>query len=288
MEQLMRLCNRCSKARGFHQPVPPGTSTSSWEEGGGHRLGAMSALGGMPARRGPVLFAAAALVISSAGCEYSGPPEQPAQTSPPAATPQPRSFEENVDKVARLLEASPADPGLPSAAEPAGKLSLDLAPGDYMVTGACAGVYGAKLTIVKADGVPEAASFECTSTLDRFVRHDGGPITISAVPPTGKPSATGVKVQTNPDRRASELEDLSEWSAQQLQPHLPGELRGASSGGTTATGTLSAEPGQYELHFVCAGQLSHRKSGADEVQFVLARFGRQAGRGGGFRAAGAT
>jgi len=122
-----------------------------------------------------------------------------------------------------------------------------------MVTGACAGVYGAKLTIVKADGVPEAASFECTSTLDRFVRHDGGPITISAVPPTGKPSATGVKVQTNPDRRASELEDLSEWSAQQLQPHLPGELRGASSGGTTATGTLSAEPGQYELHFVCAG-----------------------------------
>ncbi|WP_458779361.1 hypothetical protein [Arthrobacter sp. D3-16] len=213
----------------------------------------MSALGGMPARRGVVLSAAAALVMSIAACEYSGPAEQPAQPSPPAASPQPRSFEENVDEVARLLEASPADPGMPSGAEPAGKLALDLAPGDYMVTGACAGVYGAKLTIVKADGVPEAAGFECTSTLDRFVRHDGGPITISAVPPTGKPSATGVKVQTNPDRRASELEDLSEWSAQQLQPRLPGELRGTSSAATTTTASLTAEPGQYELHFVCAG-----------------------------------
>jgi hypothetical protein len=213
----------------------------------------MSAFGGMPARRGVWLFAAAALVISVAGCEYSGPSEQPAQASPPAATPQPRSFEENVNEVARLLEASPADPGLPSEAEPAGKLSLVLAPGDYMVTGACAGAYGAKLTIVKADGVPEAAGFECTSTLDRFVRHDGGPITISAVPPVGKPSATGVKVKTNPDPRASELEDLSEWSAEQLQPRIPGELRGTSGGNTTTTGTLMAEPGEYELHFVCIG-----------------------------------
>ncbi|MGF9648672.1 hypothetical protein AAIH32_11890 [Pseudarthrobacter oxydans] len=213
----------------------------------------MSALGGKRARRGVVLFAVAAMVISVAGCEYSGPSEQPAQTSPPSATSPPRSFEDNVGEVARLLEASPADPGMPSEAEPAGKLSLVLAPGDYMVTGACAGVYGAKLTIVKADGVPEASSFECTSTLDRFVRHDGGPITISAVPPTGKPSATGVKVQTNPDRRASDLEDVSEWAAQQLQPHLPGELRGTSSAETTTTASLTAEPGQYELHFVCAG-----------------------------------
>lgn len=75
-----------------------------------------------------------------------------------------------------------------------------------MVSGACAGTYGAKLTIVKGDGEPESSSFECGSTLDRFVRHDGGPITISAVPPSGKPAATGVKVQTNPDCRASELE----------------------------------------------------------------------------------
>jgi predicted small lipoprotein YifL len=200
-----------------------------------------------------VFIVAAVLVMSLAGCEYSGPPEQPPRSSSPSATPQPQSFEENVDEVARLLEASPADPGMPSEAEPNGKLSLDLAPGDYLVTGACAGVYGAKLTVVKADGVPEAASFECDSRLDRFVRHDGGPITISAVPPIGRPAATGVKVQTNPDRRASELEDISEWAAQQLQPPLPGELRGTSSGNTTTTASLTAPPGQYELHLVCAG-----------------------------------
>ncbi|GKV73545.1 hypothetical protein NCCP2145_29260 [Pseudarthrobacter sp. NCCP-2145] len=196
---------------------------------------------------------AAVLAMSLAGCEYSGPDEPPAPSSPPPATPSAASFKDNVSEVARLLEASPTDPGMPSEAEPAGKLSLELAPGDYLVTGACAGVYGAKLTLVKADGVPEVTSFECTSTLDRFVRHDGGALTISAVPPTGRPAATGVKVQVNPDRRASELEDLSDWAAQQLQPGLPGELRGTSRGNTTTTAGLSAPPGQYELHLVCAG-----------------------------------
>jgi hypothetical protein len=199
------------------------------------------------------LFGVAVLAVALAGCEYAGPEDQPAPASPPVATPQPRSFEENVDEVARLLEASPTDPGMPSEAEPAGKLLLDLAPGDYMVTGACAGAYGAKLTILGADGVPEATDFTCDSALDRFLRHDGGPITISAVPPVGRPSATGVKVKTNPDPRASELEDLSEWSAEQLQPRIPGELRGTSGGNTTTTGTLMAEPGEYELHFVCIG-----------------------------------
>lgn len=196
---------------------------------------------------------AAVLAMPLAGCEYSGPDEPPAPSSPPPATPSAASFKDNVNEVTRLLEASPADPGMPSEAEPAGKLSLDLAPGDYLVTGACAGVYGAKLTIVKADGVPEASSFECTSTLDRFVRHDGGPLTISAVPPTGRPAATGVKVQANPERRLSELEDLSDWAAQQLQPPVPGELRGTGSGNTTTTAGVAAAPGQYELQLVCAG-----------------------------------
>ncbi len=196
---------------------------------------------------------AAVLAMPLAGCEYSGPDEPPAPSSPPPATPSGASFKDNVSEVARLLEASPTDPGMPSEAEPAGKLSLDLAPGDYLVTGACAGVYGAKLTLMKTDGVPEAASFECTSTLDRFVRHDGGPLTISAVPPTGRPAATGVKVQANPDRRLSELEDLSDWAAQQLQPPVPGELRGTGSGNTTTTAGVAAAPGQYELQLVCAG-----------------------------------
>lgn len=194
-----------------------------------------------------------ALSFLLAGCEYSGLDERPAHPSSPAATPQPRSFEENAREVTRLLGAPASDPGMPSDAEPAGKLSLALAPGDYMVTGACAGVYGAKLTMVKADGIPEASSFECDAPLDRFMRHPGGPVTISAVPPTGRPAATGVKVETNADPRASEMADFGEWSSKQLRPHLPGELSGANRANTPTTGTLMAEPGQYELHFVCEG-----------------------------------
>ena len=220
---------------------------------GGHRLGRMSPHGEMPARRRGFIFIAAGLVAALAGCEYSGPDEQTAQTSTVVPGLHSRSFDRNVGKVVRLLEASPTDSGMPSEEEPVGKLSLVLAPGDYMVTGACAGVHGAKLTIVKGDGMPEASSFECDSTQERFVRHDGGPITISAIPPRGRPAATGVKVQTNSDRRASELEDFGEWSRQQLQPHLAGEVRGSSSANSATTGTLLAEPGRYELHFVCEG-----------------------------------
>ncbi len=195
----------------------------------------------------------AGLVIALSGCEYSGLEERPAPASSVASKPKLRSFEQNAADVVRMLGAPSSDPGMPSEGEPAGKLSLVLAPGDYVVSGACAGVYGAKLTIVKGDGEPEASSFECDAVLDRFVRHAGGPITISAVPPRGRPSATGVKVRANTDSRASELEDMAEWSQQQLQPYLPGELRGSGSSNTTTSGTLLAEPGQYELHFVCAG-----------------------------------
>jgi hypothetical protein len=195
----------------------------------------------------------AALAMAIAGCEYGGLDARPAPASSPVSPPQARSFEENAAEVVRLLGTPSSDPGMPSEGEPAGKLSLVLAPGDYVVTGACAGVYGAKLTIVKGEGLPEASSFECDAALDRFVRHSGGPITISAVPPTGKPSATGVKVQPNTDSRASELEDFSDWSGQQLQPYAPGESRGATSANATTTGSLQAEPGQYELHFVCSG-----------------------------------
>jgi hypothetical protein len=191
--------------------------------------------------------------MALAGCEYTGPEEQQPQLSSAPATPPPRSFEQNAGEVARMLGAASSDPGMPSEAEPAGELFVVLAPGDYMVTGACAGVYGAKLTIVKSDGIPEASSFECGSTHERFMRHAGGPVTISAVPPTGRPAATGVKVQPNQDRRASEMADFSEWSSKQLQPHLPGEVSGANSANTTTTGTLMAEAGQYELRFVCEG-----------------------------------
>lgn len=235
----------------------------------GHRLGVMSARGGMPARLQRVLFIVVACSVVLTGCEYAGPEEQGMPPSPQAATPPPKSFEDNAGEVVRQLEASRSEPGMPTEEEPAGKLSVVLGPGDYLVSGACAGVYDAKLIIEKADVLQEASEFRCGQALDRFVRHDGGPLTISAVPRTGKPSATGVKVQTNPDPRASELADLSEWASQQLRPFVPGEQRG-SSGTNSSTGvTLMAEPGRYDLQFVCAeapwAELSVQTSAGAEV-----------------------
>jgi hypothetical protein len=106
---------------------------------------------------------------------------------------------------------------------------------------------------VKGEGLPEAMPYTCDSTLERFVRHAGGPITISAIPPTGRPAATGVTVQPNTEPRASELEDVREWSLQQLKPDLPGQSTGSASSNTATSYGMSAEPGNYELHFVCEG-----------------------------------
>lgn len=214
----------------------------------------MSALWGTQTPRKPALLISTALVITLMGCEYSGPAEQPAHTSAWAATEPPRSFEENVEKVARLLDLPLADPGMPSEAEPAGELSVVLAPGDYMVKTACAGVYSGTLTILRGEGPPETTGFTCDAMQQRFVRHAGGPIAISAIPAAGRLAAAGVTVQPNSDPRASELEDMREWSSRALKPELPGELAGsASSNTTTSFGMQSAEPGSHELHFICEG-----------------------------------
>lgn len=192
----------------------------------------------------------AALVILLPGCEYTGPDEGP-RPAPAAASVEPRSFEDNVDEVARLLEVAPTAPGMPSQAEPGGKLSTDLAPGDYTVKSACAGVYGAKVTIVKGEGTPETSPFTCDTKLERFVRHAGGLITITAVPATGRSAAAGVSLEPNDDPRASALEDMGEWASRQLKPALPGQVAGSAS--SNAGYGLSAEPGNYELHFLCEG-----------------------------------
>lgn len=213
----------------------------------------MSALWGKQTLRGRVLFVFAVLVIPLAACEYSGQADNPVNSPSRSETAQPRSFQENVDEVARLLEVSAADPGMPSQAEPTGELSIVLAAGDYTVKTACAGVHGAKLTIAKGEGMPEATSYTCGSILERFVRHSGGPITISAIPATGRPAASGVTVQANTDPRASALEDLAEWSSQQLKPDLPRQLAGSTTSSTSTGFGLSAEPGNYELHFICEG-----------------------------------
>ncbi|MDF2050843.1 hypothetical protein [Arthrobacter sp. Cr_A7] len=90
-----------------------------------------------------------------------------------------------------------------------------------------------------------------------------------ASPPVATPQPRSFEVQTNPYPTASELEDLAAWSAGQLQPRIPGELRGTNGGKTTSTGTLMAEPGEYELHFVCIGptfaELSVSTSAGAEV-----------------------
>jgi hypothetical protein len=201
-----------------------------------------------PRTRALLLFAA--LVILLPGCEYSAPDEEPAPTSAQASA-QTRSLEDNVKEVARLLEAAPNDPGMPSESEPAGKLSADLVPGDYKVSSACAGVYGAKVTIVQGGGLPLTSPFPCDDRLERFVRHAGGPITISAVPATGAAAAAGVTVEPNDDPRASTLEDMREWSSQQLKPELPGQVAGYTD--SSVGSGLSAQPGNYELHFTCEG-----------------------------------
>lgn len=226
----------------------------------------MSDHGGIRTRRGRVLFVVTALLVPLAGCEYGGPAEGPAEgpaSSAQPATEPPRTLAENIGEVARLLAASSTDPGMPSEAEPAGKLSMELAPGDYKVTGACAGVYGAKLTLVRGDeGLPEATEFTCDATLERFLRHTGGPITISAVPAAGRPAAAGLTLGPNTDPQASALEDMSEWASQKLQPELPGELRGYTASGSPTVFGTSAEPGTYELHFLCEGPPKTGLSGA--------------------------
>lgn len=229
----------------------------------------MSAHWGMQTQRERVLFVLTVLALPLAGCQYSGPAEEQANSPSRSETAQPQSFHENVDEVAHLLEVSTTDPGMPSEAEPAAELSTVLAPGDYMVKTACAGAPGAKLTIMKGEGLPEATDYLCDSTIERFVRHAGGPITISAIPTKGGSAATGVTVQTNTDPRASELADMAEWSRQQLKPDLPGQLAGSTSSNTATGFGLSAEPGKYELHFMCDGpaeaELSVSTSAGAEV-----------------------
>lgn len=198
-------------------------------------------------------FVAAVLIIPLAGCEYSGPGDRVAVSPTQGGTEQKPSFEENVDEVARLLKTSADDPGMPSEPKPAGELSVDLAPGDYMVKSACAGVHGVKVSIVEGEKAPLTLPYACDSVLERFLRHAGGTVTISATPPLDKPAAAGVIVQPNTDPRASELEDMSEWLAQQLQPEIPGQSAGSTGSNSATSFGMSAEPGSYEVHFICEG-----------------------------------
>ncbi|MDR6508594.1 hypothetical protein [Arthrobacter oryzae] len=190
----------------------------------------------------------------------------------PSATAEPRSFQDNIDDVARLLEVSENAPGMPSEANPAGELTVDLAPGDYEIKAACAGLLTAKLTLVKGGGPPETLLYPCEATaMKRFERHAGGPIMIRAEPLTGNTAVAGVTVAPNHpvgpnhDLQASRSRDLLEWSVQQLKPELPGELSWSGES-STATGYRSgplAASGKYELHLVCQGPSESELSVSD-------------------------
>lgn len=222
---------------------------------------------------GSVMFLTV-LTLPLVGCEYSGPAEKPSNGPSGIVTAQPQSFQENVDDVARLLEVSTADPGMPSEEKPAGELTVVLDPGDYVVTTACAGVVRAKLTLAKGGGMPEemepiTMEYPCDTAVERFVRHPGGPITIRAVPLLGTGAVAGVTLEPNRDQRASEMEDMMEWSRQQLKPRLPRELFGSTSSNSATSYGMSAAPGNYELHFLCEGpseaELSVSTSAGAEV-----------------------
>ncbi|WP_144406306.1 hypothetical protein [Arthrobacter sp. SPG23] len=142
---------------------------------------------------------------------------------------------------------------MPSETEPAGELSVDLVPGDYMVKGACAGVHGLKVSIVEGEKAPLTVPYTCDSVMERFIRHTGGPITISATPPMDKPAAAGVTIRPNTDPRAAALKDMAEWLAQQLQPEIAGQHAGSAGSNSPTSMGMPAEPGSYEVHFICEG-----------------------------------
>jgi hypothetical protein len=196
------------------------------------------------------------LAIPLVGCQYSGEDEILANSPFPSATAQPRSFHETIDDVARLLEVSEDAPGMPSEANPAGELTMDLVPGDYEIKAACAGVLSAEITLVSAGGQPEVMHWLCdTTAMKRFERHAGGPLTVRATPFPGDAAVVGVTVGQNSNLDASRSKDLLEWSRQKLKPELPGEVFGAGESNTAISygSGEPAAPGKYELHFFCEG-----------------------------------
>lgn len=214
----------------------------------------MSAYWGTQTLRARVLVLTV-LAIPLVGCQYIGDDEKLSNSPFPSATAQPRSFQDNIDDVARLLEVSEDAPGMPSEAKPAGELTVDLAPGDYEIKAACAGVLSAEITLVRAGGAPEVMQWPCDTAMKRFERHVGGPLTVRATPFPGDSAVAGVTVGPNSNLEASRSKDLLEWSRQKLKPELPGEVFGAGES-NTATGYGSGEPaapGKYELHFLCEG-----------------------------------
>ncbi|BCW80913.1 hypothetical protein NicSoilC5_29320 [Arthrobacter sp. NicSoilC5] len=83
--------------------------------------------------------------------------------------------------------------------------------------------------------------------------------------PVPPPPATAA-AQPGADPRASGVEDMRQWSQEQLQPRLPGEFAGSTSSNTTVSfGFTGAEPGGYEVHFTCEGPVTAEVSLASQA-----------------------
>lgn len=80
------------------------------------------------------------------------------------------------------------------------------------------------------------------------------------VPLTGRTEAPA------PDPRASELEEMRNWSSQQLQPAVPGQFAGSTSSNTTVSfGFAAAKPGNYDVQFICDGPAETQLSLASDA-----------------------
>ncbi|HEY9357073.1 MAG TPA: hypothetical protein VIQ52_12310 [Arthrobacter sp.] len=77
---------------------------------------------------------------------------------------------------------------------------------------------------------------------------DDGPV---RTPPQASTAAPRSDEHSVP--KPSGFDDMREWSSQQLQPRLPGQLAGSASSNTRTASGLPAKPGSYELHFTCEG-----------------------------------
>ena len=137
--------------------------------GRGLRLGQRQ-LWGEQMRLARSWFVAAVLIMPLAGCEYSGQEDKVTVSPNQGGSEQKPSFEENVDEVARLLGTSADDPGMPSEAESAGELSIDLAPGDFIVKSACAGVQEVRVSVVQGGKPPLTLPYTC----DPFCKGSSG------------------------------------------------------------------------------------------------------------------
>lgn len=82
---------------------------------------------------------------------------------------------------------------------------------------------------------------------------------------TAPPPVAGNSKAPGADPRELELEEMRNWSAQQLQPAVPGQFAGSTSSNTTVSFGFAAQPGSYDVHFTCDGPADTQLSLASDA-----------------------